>query len=399
MNRQQTFLGLMGYFFIGTGAILIPSVMPSITAEFAATGLALAAIGLIFPASAVGGILGNLLAGLGSDLIGRRRMVWLAALVLAVALGLTASATLWPLFVAGFVLVSATQGSLSTGINAMIADANRAARARALNTLHGVYGMGATVSPLVIGYFLEQGLHWRWALGATGLIWLLYALTAYGSGRRAASGEQPPPAQRLDLSMLRQTPFLALFLIGFIYNGIAVSLLGWIALIMQESAGFSTLVSVSMVSVFYMALTAGRFFCAAFAERIGYARILLVLAVGITLTYPLVVLGIHSLLLVTTGVFLTGLSLSGLFPMAIAFASRLYPGQTGALSGALSVSLTIGSMVPPLWTAVFAGLWGFQIALGINFLMAPPLIVLALYLGRVEGGETVAQPASTGAMG
>ena len=34
----------------------------------------------------------------------------------------------WLLFVTGFVFVSATQGALSTGINTMIADANRKAR-------------------------------------------------------------------------------------------------------------------------------------------------------------------------------------------------------------------------------------------------------------------------------
>ena len=43
-----------------------------------------------------------------------------------------------------------------------------------------------------------------------------------------------------NLGMLRNAGFLALFLIAFIYNGVAFSLLGWVALFMQESAGFST---------------------------------------------------------------------------------------------------------------------------------------------------------------
>ena len=85
-DRQQTNLGLLGYLFIGTAVVLVPSVMPSITDEFAATGLTLAAIGLLFPAREVGSILGNLLSGIGSDQIGRRRLVWIAALLLAAAL-------------------------------------------------------------------------------------------------------------------------------------------------------------------------------------------------------------------------------------------------------------------------------------------------------------------------
>jgi fucose permease len=391
VERHLTNLGLTGYLFIGTAAVLIPSVMPFITEEYMATGLTLAAIGLIFPARAVGGILGNLLAGIGSDMIGRGRLVWLSAIFLAVSLALTAAAQLWVLFLIGFVMVSAAQGSLSTGINAMVADANRKSRARALNTLHAVYGAGAAVSPLIIGYLLDEGVVWRWALGGTAFIWLAYGIMAYLLYRTAVADERTGKAEALSFGMLREGPFLSLFLIAFIYNGVATSLLGWVALFMQSSAGLSTFLSIAMISVFYVALSIGRFLCAAFAERAGYALTLLVLAVGITLTYPLVVLDINPLVAVT-GIFLTGLSLSGLFPMALAYGARLYPEQTGTMSGTLSVSMTLGAMAPPLWTGVIAGIWSLQAALAVNYLMVPPLILLAIYLGRIEARQGAVQP-------
>lgn len=385
--NQQTTLGLVGYLFIGMAAVLLPSIMPSITAEFAATGLTLAAIGLIFPASAGGAMLGNLLSGIGSDRLGRRRLVWLSALSLAAALALAASTQRWPLFVLGYILVSAGQGSLSTSINALIADANQGARGRALNILHGVYGVGAAISPLAIGYLLEQGLQWRWALGGAGAIWLTYGVIAYLLGRGEATAGQSGKKQVRDFSLLRQGSFLALFLIAFIYNGVAWSLLGWIAIFMQQAAGFSLLLSVSMISVFYIALMIGRFLCAAYAEKLGYATVLWILGVGITLTYPLVVLG--NTQIVVVGVFLTGLSLSGLFPTALAYGARLYPDQAGTVSGTLSIAMTLGSMAPPLWTGILAGLGGIQLALGVNYLLVLPLIFLALYLGRREKSLTM----------
>lgn len=382
MKHIQTTVGLVGYFFIGTAAVLLPSIMPSITAEFTAAGLTLAAIGLIFPAGAAGSMLGNLLSGLGSDRLGRRQLVWLSALILAAALALAALTQFWPLFVIGYVLVSAAQGSLSTGINALIADANRGARARALNILHGVYGVGAALSPLVIGYLLQQGVGWRWALAGAGCIWLSYGLVVRLLDRAEGVEGQEGREQARDFGLLRQGTFLALFLIAFIYNGVAWSLLGWIAIFMQQSAGFSTFLSVSMISLFYIALMIGRFLCAAYAERIGYANILLVLGIGITLTYPLVVLG--NALAVVMGVFLAGLSLSGLFPTALAYGARLYPKQTGAVSGTLSMAMTLGAMAPPMWTGGIAELGGVQMALGVNYLLVLPLIFLALYLGRHE---------------
>jgi fucose permease len=381
MQRQQLVLGFLGYLLIGTAAVLIPSLMPFITSEFMASGLTLTAIGLIIPAGAAGGIAGTLLAGVGSDLLGRRRLVWLAALLLALASALVVGATRWVPFILSLLLVNVAQGALSTGINAMIADAGRAARARALNLLHGVYGLGAAVSQLVIGALVESGLLWRWVLGGTGLLWLAYSLVVY-QFYRAEQPDAPQAAKGAwNLGMLRARPFLALFLIAFIYNGIAVSLLSWIAVFTQASAGFSSFVSVSMISVFYVALTAGRFMCAVVAERLGYTVTLLLLACGIALTYPLVVLGRHPLA-VAAGVFLTGLSLSGLYPTALADGARRYPAQTGTVTATLSVALTLGGLAPPLWTGVLADLLGLQAALGVNYGLVLLLIVLARYLRR-----------------
>ena len=396
MERRQIGLGFLGYLFIGTATVLVPTLMPFIINEFSATGLTLAAIGLIVPAGAAGGIVGTLLAGVGSDLLGRRRLVWLAALLLAAALALAAGATRWLLFVLGLILVSVAQGALSTGINAMIADAKRTARARALNLLHGVYGIGAAVSPLIIGSLIDRGLLWRWVLAGTGLLWLAYSLVVHQFYRTERLDTPRGTVQPLNLGMLRERPFLALFLIAFVYNGVAVSLLTWIAVFTQESAGFSTFVSVSMISVFYVALTTGRFLCALVAERLGYAGTLLLLAFGITLTYPLVVLSSHPLV-VGAGVFLTGLSLSGLFPTALADGARRYPAQTGIVTGTLNVALTLGSLVPPLWTGVVAGMAGLQVALGVNYGMVLLLIILARYLGRsdIRHSEAPPLPATT----
>ena len=419
-----TALGLTGYFFIGTAAVLIPSVMPFITDEYMATGLTLTAIGLIFPARAVGGILGNLLAGIASDHLGYSKLVWIAALALAASMVLVAGIGLWLLFLTAFALISIVQASLTTGINAMVADANRDSRARALNVLHGVYAVGATISPLVFGVVLEQGVPWRWTMAATGLIWFVYGAGALLLIRRVAPATASPPepateatnsepaqapeppaqmapqrrartsflsslwddlydALAANLGMLSNAGFLSLFLIAFIYNGVAFSLLGWVALFMQESVGFSIFSSVSMISVFYVALTAGRFLCAAYAERLGYGATLLILSAGLVLTYPLVVFSTTAAPLVI-GIFLTGLTLSGLFPTALAYGSRLYPQHSGAVTGVLNVAMTIGTMLPPLWTAFFSDLWSFQTALGINYSMALLLLAVCLYLARIE---------------
>ena len=267
----------------------------------------------------------------------------------------------------------------------MIADVNRDARAKMLNILHGTYGVGGAISPLIIGGLIEWGLPWRWALGGTGGIWLIYAIIAQRFDNRPihTPSEEIEKPQKMAFQMLADPPFLGLFLIGFIYNGVAWSLLGWVAVFMQQTNDVSTLMSVSTISIFYIALTIGRFICAAYTEKIGYAQSLLILGIIITITYPLVILGGNAIVVVI-GVFFTGLGFSGLFPTAMAYGARLYPQQTGAVSGTLSTAMTIGTMVPPLWTGVIADWWSFQAALAFNYILVPPLIIIALYLRRVE---------------
>jgi FHS family glucose/mannose:H+ symporter-like MFS transporter len=392
MDRRLNQLGLAGYLLIGGAAVLIPSVMPSITDEFTAAGLTLATLGLIFPARSAGSMLGGLLAGVVSDRTGHKWLVWVAALLLGVVLALAAVTAQWTLFVVGFVLISAATSALSTGINAMVADVNQERRGQALNTLHAVYGVGAAVSPLLIGYLIENGLAWRWALGGSGLIWLVYGVGAYLTPGGEAPRDRGAAAPGWSWSILRQGPLLALFLIAFIYNGVAYSLLGWVAVFMEEAAGFTTFFAVSMISVFYVALTIGRFLCAAYSERIGYAATFQVLGWGITLTYPLVIM-VGDPWIVVVGIFLTGLSLSGLFPTALAYGARLLPHQTGTVTGMLNVAMTLGAMIPPVWTGLIAAQWGLQVALGVNYFMAPPLLLLAIYLGRRETRTPTDRPA------
>jgi fucose permease len=109
-----------------------------------------------------------------------------------------------------------------------------------------------------------------------------------------------------------------------------------------------------------------------------------------------VVLGSHPLV-VGAGVFLSGLSLSGLFPTALADGARRYPAQTGIVTGTLNVALTLGSLVPPLWTGVVAGIAGLQVALGVNYGLVLLLIILARYLGRsdIRHSDTHPVPATT----
>jgi fucose permease len=225
-----------------------------------------------------------------------------------------------------------------------------------------------------------------------GLIWLGYGVVISLIRQESKPAQAQGRGPRLNLGMLRDRPFLMLFLIAFIYNGVAVSLLGWIGVFMQRSGDVSNFFSLSMISIFYVALTTGRFLCALVVERLGYTMMMRLLALGLLLTYPLVLIGGETFLMVA-GVFCIGLSFSGLFPTALAFGTRLYPEQAGTLTGTLGVGMTLGSMIPPVWTGLIADRWNFQMALGVNYLLVVALMGIVLYLSRLESRSAAGQPA------
>jgi len=374
-----TLLCLSGYFFIGSLATLFPSIMPAVIGGF---HLSLPQVGAIFPASSIGGLLGGVLAGIWSDRVGRKPFFCGGALLSGFSLLGAFAAPNWPLFVGCFLLLGAAQGALGNSINALMLDLNSLRRGKALNSLHGIYSLGATVSPLLIKQMLGPAMNWRGTLFAAGSVWVTLSLVALGF-RYPAASDAGTQRRTFNIALLGNGLFAMLFAVAFIYNGVAWALLGWVKEFLRRvgaDAGFAS----GMISLFYLGLTGGRFACAYFSERLGYSKTLLLCAVGTTLVYPLATFGDRPLW-IACGVFLSGLFLSGLYPTALAYGTRLFPAITGTITGTMSVAMTLGASLPPWWTGVIGGAWGLPVALRFNYLLVVPLVGIGLYLLWQEG--------------
>jgi fucose permease len=366
------------YFLIGTLATLFPSVMPGIIRGF---GLSLVTAGLIFPANAVGSVLGGLGAGAGSDRLGRKPFLCAGALVSGAALLALWHTQSWPLFVGAFLLLGLGQGALSNSVNALVLDLNATRRGAAMNGLHGTFSLGAMVSPFLIRLALGPGMEWRPVVLGAALVWLAFGLATL-CVRCPVRAPAPMASRRLQWDLLRNQQFAMIFAVGFIYNGVSWSLLGWIKESLHRSGARPEFGS-ALISIFYVGLATGRFACARWAEQWTYGRTLVICAVGASLTYPLAVFG-GSPAWVAVGVLLAGLFQSGLYPTGLAYATRLYPGLAGTVTGTLSVGMTAGASIPPWWTGAIGSAVGLPAALQINALLLAPLTLLCLRLAAQE---------------
>ncbi len=201
-----------------------------------------------------------------------------------------------------------------------------------LGVLHGAYGLGATIAPLIATAMVTKG-HLPWytfyyiMVGMSGLGLLLAVFAFWGlTGRvhrdthRSSTGQARTTTRRV----LREpiTWLVALFLLGYV--GAEVSLGGWITSFMLSDRHAENFAAGMALTGFWLGLTVGRLVLGFVTGRIGEKlaiTIYLLLSMALELLYWLVPSFIASAIFVAW----LGFFLGPLFPAAIVAATKLLP--------------------------------------------------------------------------
>jgi MFS transporter, FHS family, glucose/mannose:H+ symporter len=382
-------LGLLVFLHLG---LLLAAYGPSFAALQARHGVGVAEVGTSVSAHFVGGFVGVLVAGLLIARLGYRRSMVLSALLLALGgagVGFTASWTL--------VLVGAALNGLGYGVavvlyNFLFARAFAPAGAAAVNLVNGAYGVGAIAMPALIGWLMGLAIA-RDPVGiardpaaiaqvpplvfgfTTALALVVIAMAAWvpwlpptRSGASAGRGSTPAAGSRLAGGVVL---FSALM---FLYVAVEVATAAWAPTHLAEALGVAR--SALAVSVFWGALTAGRFLAAAFAARLRPADLILggmaLTLLGVGLAHvPAVALG---------GYALVGLGLAPVFPTTVVWIDRhfgeradrvapwiLAAGNLGPVVGAPAVGVAVAfagpAVVPSALALALVALGGVVLAI------------------------------------
>ncbi|KAM7222078.1 Major facilitator superfamily domain containing protein [Rhypophila decipiens] len=210
-----------------------------------------------------------------------------------------------------------------------------------LGIIHGAYGLGATIAPLIATSMITKGsLPW-WTffyvmIGLSG-IELIVMTSAFWSATAevhrdslaAVSTTTATPQgdkhQRTTTRMVMREPItwlMAFFLLGYV--GAEVSLGGWIVTFMIDVRHAPHFDAGLVVTFFWLGLTVGRVLLGFVTGRIGEKlaiTIYLLLCIGLELLYWLVPNFIASAVFVS----FLGFFLGPLFPAAIVAATKLLP--------------------------------------------------------------------------
>ncbi len=338
-----TYTGYFGFVLLGTNAVIVSSLIRSLERAFHESD---AGFGLLY-------LLGSLLFGVGAfmsgfltERLGRKIVLASGAGVAVAALAVMALTSSWIVFLVSSAVMAWGTAVLDAGINALVLDLYRSERGSALNLLHLFFGVGALISPFMIGAALTSGLGWRVTIVVSDLLFvvllLAFALLAMPSGRHDRSVRVV--RGHAEAGTAGFGPFLWLALAIALYVAAEVGVSNWLVRLLASQP---LIAATATLSLFWGGLAGGRLLSFWIAERFNY----------VVFTVACMLLGSLSLACAVLtpwpadAVFftLTGLLYGPIYPMIMALGGRAYPDRLATLSGSLTTAAQVGSVIyPPL---------------------------------------------------
>jgi len=381
-------LGLAYLAFISLGLPdgLLGVAWPSIRAFF---HLRLDALGGLLMMSTGGYLLSSFNSGRLLAHMNVGMLLALSCLATAASLLGYASAPHWWAMVVLALVTGLGAGAIDAGLNTYAA---LHFTSRTVSWLHGFYGIGAALGPIIMTYGITRGHPWQWGYAVVGTGQLALTVCFAGTRSRWSETRSPKGVDRMaeaepvsSASTLRLPAVWLSLAIFFTYTGLEACAGTWAYSLFVEARGILPITAGLWISAYYGSLTAGRFLSGIIAGRVPASFLLRLCFCGIVSGATLIWLA-TSPWANSMGLALTGLSCAPVFPSLIATTpARLGKAHTANAVGFQIASACLGPAVLPTVLGVLAGRFSLEV-IGPT-LLGLALLALALHEGLLAISE------------
>lgn len=335
-------------------------------------------MGSLFTISAFGSMLGIVLSGFLMRYKQPKYLLMLGLFLLgsgSTAIPLTGS---FPVLLLCLTLVGLGFGFIDPSLNAIATLTFQKRLASNLNTLHGLFGLGPLLGPLILAFGLQffKNLELSYFVGAgvaTITILLLLAQQLPELARQATNVQQKQAAHRERQNVLRQGLFWLLVFQVSLFAAAEIGFGGWIVTAVSQSAKISLAQAAPVATAFFLGLTAGRLFGAQVLRRGWMSEPCLLSAAlcGGVFWGTIVAMFPGQVLVSYVASALVGCCFGPLEPSSMVITSRRFVHAIGPVSRILIISTNVTSMIVPAAMGLLIP------ALGINWVMAIPALCCA----------------------
>lgn len=377
MNRKYiTFLCSLMMILIAMNLTIISPLLLEIADTFS---LNVASIGILFTANFTGFVVFVTIGGLLADRYGKKTMLNISvsgfvlsilAFALAPGFGLLCVAAA---FVGGF-------GGVLEGIaSALVHDINPENPSYYVNLTQIFFGIGAIVGPVGSGMLVSLGVSWRMCyiiIAAAGFLLAAVVIPARVriSGSHSAAALQGLKEMAvLSVPLFKKKSFLLLCLSMLLYSGSEVAGWGWMSTILEKNFNFTIQKSGFAVTVFWIAMTAGRILCGELTKRFRPEWIISVLA-GLSTVATSISAFAQSEPVMWVMIAAMGLTYSSLFPLIISYGGiRFKAWSSGLMFSLFLASCGIGGMIVPYMMGLAGEATGMS-----NAMLVPALLLMTI---------------------
>lgn len=346
--------------------------------------VSLDALGVLLTAVTLGQLTIAFLSGRVITRLGIRLFLLGGSLMLGLgALGYVLAPT-WPILLIFSLFFGLGSGSIDAGVNTFVSARYKASH---LNWVHACYGVGLTVGPVTVTFFVQTlDQNWRWSyamiLALSGALSTLFLLFQHGWDLDAPSGE---PSGRSEaqaggptmLETLASPAVLIGMALFFFYAGTELSAGQLSNTLLTESRGVSSEVASFWISVYWASFTLGRLVIGAVTDRVSLRWLMRGCMLASVLGAALLWINLSSVISLA-GLVVLGFALAPMFATLIAET----PGRVGLRHTPNAIGFQIASS--GLGMAALPGLGGFLASrVGLEsigpFLVVSTLIVLFMF--------------------
>jgi len=331
-SRLKTNLLILAYIaFIGLGLpiSLMGVAWPTLRTELS---LPLDALGLLFISTTIGYLTSSFIIARLISRFGIGALLIVSSLLSAVAfIGYTLAPS-WTIIVILGVISGFGSGLMDAGLNTYLAAEYNEGQ---MQWLHASFGLGATLSPLIMTVSLSLFTSWRPAFIFVGSLMVLLSfcfLFTLPSWKRPKNNSSDPvdgESTRLGLmdyrtsllqTLLRVITWASIFMF-LLYTGAELTLGNWTYTLFTEGRGVSPQLAGLWAGGFWATFTLGRVLAGLYTQRIRlntmmYAAMLLALVGAILFWWnPIPLVGV-------AGVFIVGFAMAPIFPGLVSGTSQ-----------------------------------------------------------------------------
>lgn len=280
-------------------------------------------------------------------------------------------------------------GSVDAALNSFVA---LHYQARHMNWLHSFWGIGASLGPAIMSYYLTHG-SWRSGYSAIGWIQAVLVVILIGAlplWKRFSSASKADKNTDRFLSigeLLKMKGAKPVLIAFFCYCAVEVTAGLWGSSFLVLTKGISPEMAASWVSLYYFGITFGRFLSGFLTLRISNKN-LIRLGQGLIVAGILLLLFVSADWLLLCGFFTIGLGCAPIFPSLIHdtpenFGQEAFQSFMGLQMACAYIGMTV---MPPLF-----GLLGENLSMGLLpfYLLIITLVMIAMVerLNSIKAGK------------